>query len=1159
MALLLAWVGLVTFSHSAAAAAAAAVVLGPDWRVVLPAEPTETQRFAAAELVHFVQRMTGWHWAIVTDSADGSASAPGPTLQLGGTRANQALLVQCDARFNQPGRDGFVLRVSPTQVQLLGAADRATLYGVYDLLETWGCRFLAAPTADDDGLSVPQRTSLTLPLGEQRHEPWFVVREIDGGALDAQDALGLVAWSVRNRLNRRFGIRDAILRKRYPDHPASQRAWHTRGGDEQWQWLCHNFAFIFPADANDFAQHPDYFALYQGRRIDLGSGSRRYYGGGNLCTTHPEVIARCVQFTADWFTKHPAGSVMPLWPGDGAIKWCECDNCLALGGRNFMPGRDGSMTRRMIRFVNAVAQPLASRFPDRLLLLPAYANYHLPEPAETIAPNVLVQYCYHGCYAHGPGCSHNQRDLSEMKLWAQQAPGRLGVWEYFLIGDHTLTAPSPVLLPLTHRARDTVRTLAEMDARWYFTQSSPAYQDANPLLYYVLARLLWNPQLDLAALISDFANHWYGPAGTLLTQYHQTLEAAVAQSDWHPLTYSEIALPSPRVYTPQLIAQLTQLLAQAETLDLPAPYQQRVARLRTSHDFTLQHVSTQTLAGLDPAQPWRLERGLDRYLINADGPDVDPKRFDELIQHTLDTGQMDRQMEQTIFRARKRSVPVLRIANDTVEIAVLPEIGGRLIRLLDRASGRNFLLESTGNDQLERIGQRYFNYGGYEEYIGRGFAGPGWETPFRAERFENEHFVGIHLEANFDDLLLQRTYQLPRDGTPRLDIRSTLTNSTSQPRKLSLRGHPLFNLGANCGSFQLLLRREGQLIERQLAAEHDGLSVQPDGAWAAMNPDLNIALLNTFDPQQAQGYVFVDDQQRFFQLELMGAEQELAPGQSLTLAHSFHVLTDAAALRQQMLAPSPQDARPASAETRVTPLQSDIASIPDGKVGAALRLDRDSTLAFSTRYLRPNAGTLTAWVRPSVSSADLQFAFLLSAGNNSPQWFHIVLGAGQLNVLMKDGPAPYTAPGSYYASLSAEVTDWPARQWRHVAVVWADAGAGHGVLQIYLDGKLAAERYDLTLGQPLNAERFTIGRSSASARTRPSAAFDIDEWRLFNTPLTAAQVQAQMHSPGAAPTPGLLLELSGEGSAEGASRTTLPLDAASVPQRVRDILQERQP
>lgn len=1084
----------------------------------LPPQPTEAERFAAAELRDYLSRMNAGDLSITL-------------------RRDAAL-----------GRDAFRVEIQDKNITLTAGNDRAALYAAYELLEQLGCRFFAP---GDDGEVIPSSLN-ALPDQDVTHRPWFIQREIGGGACEGLDAESVVDWAVKNRLNRRFGLRFALLRKHYPDQPEKHRAWAVRGGDLNWQWICHNFSFMFPRDSGLFETHPEYFALYKNRRLNLGTPQRSHYGGGNLCTTHPDVIRRAAEFAIQWFDDNPDGTVVPMWPGDGAIKWCECDDCRALGGVNFMPGPEGSMSRRLITFTNAVASLVAEKHPDRLILLPAYANYLAPQPDMTIEPNILVQYCYHGDYAHGPEQSDVNADAAaQMRTWAAQAPGRFGIWEYFLIGDHAVDQPVPVLLPLVYRVRDTVQFLKSIDARYYFTQSNAAYLPYNALLHHALARYLWQPDLDADALIDDFCRHYYGNAGSTLTRYYQLLERAVQTSDWQPQLYSDVATPSPLVFTDDVVSEAEQLLASAESeSNLTDVQRRRIAQLRTAHDFTVSNVRTQSAAGLDGDRPWRLARYGDYYVINADGHDVDPHRFDDMVRLAVDTGRFDRNFERLVFRAQKRRADIVFLENDRIQVAVVPEIGGRIVRLIDKASGRNFLAESPGSDQLDTIGDAYFNYGGYEEYIGKAFAGPGWETPYTVARGDHE----LTLTAEIDDFRLTRKLVIQPGSAAVLKIESTLTNLDGNTRTTTLRAHPMFDLGGASGDNVLHLAAADKTIRRRLAEEHDGLSVQPDGLWAVVDEQLNVGVVNRFDASAADAYVFNDPNGRYFNFELMGRSVDLAPGASMTLAHQYTLLTDAARQLPLVLAGQPVEAEPIE---QVKPL-NDRVDFTGGVVGQAAAFDDESLVSYPAHYIKANAGTIEGWCRLPVNAAEAKAAHLIGVGDNNPAWFQTTVHEGRFSVLFKDGRKPYQDKGEYYASLAADVGAWKADRWHHFAIVWGNVGEGQSLLQIYINGKLEAERYNVTLGRRYKNDSIAVGRSSASATQRMRG--HLDELRISNHPRTGSEIAAAFEAvrrgESLEPGNGTLLLIGADGEMTAASRTSLPMDDQGVALRVGRIIED---
>lgn len=1071
--------------------------------VVLPAEASPAEAFAGQEMTSFLKQMID-----VEVTRDSSASGDvALVIEIGNTPGNRPWRERFPTVVTGPGADSFAVVQQGRRLRLVGGGDRGTLYAVYSWLEHQGCRWFAP---GESGQVIPHLESLELHDGERLGVPKNITREI-GGDAGPFDPWEYMLWQTRNRLNRSFAMRDGYLQKKYAGHPELATAWSRLGGMERWHWIAHNFAFMFGDLDAWFDKHPEYFALYNGQRVRPGSPGRPGYGGGNLALTNPDVVEYCAEFTSRWFDEHPAGTIVPMWPADGAIKWDESPEAMALGGKNFTAGPEGSMSRRLVTFTNAVARRVAEKHPDRLILLPAYQSYIEPVDDLPIEPNVFVQYCYHADYAHGPLNSPVNADAAErMRRWAEKVPGRFGVWEYFLIGDHLLTEPQPVLLPLVYRVRDTMQFLDSIGSTRYFTQSSTIYQPYNPLLYYALARYTWDPSLDADELIRDYALHAFGPAaGPHVAAFYIRLEQIVQASPWRPQLYPDVAVPSPDVFSEEHVAELEPMLAAAEAVSLDATQQRRLQDLRRAFTYSTTNARTQALAGLSAEQPWRLERGEHTYTMNADAPDVDPRRFDDVVRQALDTGQATAKFERLLFRARKRTEPIVAIENRILRAEVLPGLGGRLVRLTDRRSGFNFMKERPGGDTLDAIGAGYFDYGGYEEYLGKGFAGPGWEMPFDATVWRSLDGSSITLNATHDGLDWKRVYHLPGGETTTLTLATTLTNTTDAPRTVVLRTHPQLDVGPGLGDAQVKIRQaDGAWVASSPVDEHDGLTVLPHGAWALLNPATDRAVMHRFDPDAATPYFFVSDDRAYAQMELFGEPQELLPGESTTLTQTLYVgsveaiESAIAELDSTTWLSLPDVPDPPRA---VAPLDGEL-SATKGVVGRAMKRDRPAEqLTYDGGRLDPQSGTIEMWVRLPDTPPASGLVWLLSVGENNPEWLYLVAEPGKLTFCSKSGKSPYTAADMFYVSLSTAAALFDG-QWHHVALAWGQADDSPGMLRIYLDGTLRESRDDLRLGSLFPAERLRLGGSSATRVVENPCA--IDEFRLSDRPRSAEQIRA---------------------------------------------------
>jgi hypothetical protein len=840
-----------------ATAAPLALKPGDPAVIRLPEAPSETERFAASELQRYARQLCGLELAIAQEAEPPQGAA---VFWIQRARAPEDL-ARFDPSVAGPGKDSFHLKVEGRSVRLTGGGDRGVLYGVYELLERQGCRwFMPGPL----GEVVPRRADFVLAETDRLFVPRFLQRELAPNGGEGMTPAQVVDWEVKNRLNRDFNRR------------VEAAEWTKRGGFLQWQWIAHNYKWILPPEKY-FKEHPEYYALYKGQRVELGNEK------GNVCTTHPDVLRLFAEFVSEWFDKNPEGSVFPLSPPDGAIRWCECPSCQALGGINFMPGTKGSMSRRQVAFVNEVARRVRAKHPDRFLLLLAYQNTADPVPDLRLEPNVLAQVAHHGCFAHGYGqCPENKAAAERLRGWAamaDRASGSPGVWDYFLLQIDGQSGSKLAPVPFARTARDSVRFLDSLGGRWFFTQTGPL-QHSNPFVFYALARLLWDPALDFDALEKDFHSAFYGPAAAPMLRLNRLLEERVQAAAWHPTAWPNITAPSPLVFTPAALAEAEKLLAEAERLAAAPPAKARVALARASLDFAKSATAQST--------PWVLKRGETSYVVNADaGPD-NAEEVAKLAREKQRSSDPEGVLTRLIFRLQKRELPILAAENARLRVSVLPGVGGRILRLVDQATGVSFLREPRDVTTLANPGAGYFSWGGYEEYVGTPFASPGWEQAYEVLHVSDGPCAGWVMRTSLGDLKLERKVLVPNGDAPELQVESTLTNGGAVPVKTRLRVHPEMRMAENHEGFSLVtLDTQGKLARAPIGA---GLRAQPAGLWAVVDAADRNGIAHLFDPAEAEAlFVFVP-QEQFFNMELMGRERTLAPGESLKITHRYHLL-----------------------------------------------------------------------------------------------------------------------------------------------------------------------------------------------------------------------------------------------------------------------------
>ncbi|MBR5520161.1 MAG: DUF4838 domain-containing protein, partial [Clostridia bacterium] len=331
--------------------------------------------------------------------------------------------------------DGYRIATDKTSLYLDGNLSRGTLYAAYGFAERWlGWRAFSPDTEviDSDGAA-----ELAANL-EIIDNPVFSYRNCDAYGF-AHDRV----FSAFSRVNAYGSADDAF------------------GGNIPWIG-CHTFESLCPPSVY-FDEHPEYYSLYEGKRIP-GSNEPGAFTG-QLCLTNPDVLRIVTENVLAKLRANPNLRIVDVSQNDNA-RYCQCEACAAVDAE------EGSTAGTMIRFVNAVAEAVEKEFPDVLVQTFAY-QYTRKAPKITKARhNVIVRYCtIEACFRHpiaDPNCEKNAGAFYEELTEWQQKADHLSIWDY-ITNYRCYVAPFPNFLSL----RENARFFADCHALHIFEEDSP--------------------------------------------------------------------------------------------------------------------------------------------------------------------------------------------------------------------------------------------------------------------------------------------------------------------------------------------------------------------------------------------------------------------------------------------------------------------------------------------------------------------------------------------------------------------------------------------------------------------------------------------------------------------------------------------------------------
>jgi hypothetical protein len=397
-------------------------------------------------------------------------------------------------KAHELGPEGFILRTDGRSLLLLAHSSLGVQHAVTTFLHRIGCRwFFPGKTWS----VIPKQATIEGAWNE-RHSPSFAIERHIGYGFGAYRPCSqdFDEWKRHNRMG----------------GPLAVSIGHS------WQGI---------DAANDFREHPEWFALVGGKRQ-----------ASKPCYSHPEVLRRAI---AHALKEAAAGRAMiSLSPPDG-LGYCECEACTAVfqggapfssHGTKFAKRPDGVVvnvtSETLFNLVNEVAKAVAEKYPKTLVGCYAYSAYSHP-PSFPLHPNVFLQTTT--AYRRTPLSLEEQ-----LKAFGEKTV-LVGIREYYSVYQWDWDGPHPGHME-PGKLEKSLRLFRQNNVTSVNAEASNNWGPRG-LGYYVASQLLWDVKADVRAIVRDFYEKAFGPAARAMERYYArwygssvtTEEAAATQEE----------------------------------------------------------------------------------------------------------------------------------------------------------------------------------------------------------------------------------------------------------------------------------------------------------------------------------------------------------------------------------------------------------------------------------------------------------------------------------------------------------------------------------------------------------------------------------------------------------------------------------------------------
>lgn len=465
----------------------------PQFSIIVPAKSADTEMQAALLLQSAIRKMSGCELPVLRTEQTNLKNALYITPDCFSEGSPTAGIPKGLKKHFTPDfevkraaliADAFLISIQKDQILLLSGGKKGAIYGVVHLLEKYlGCR-MYAPEAE----IMPRKSSIALPVLCAMDKPVNNIRIVNGVLTQQHEA-----YRNWQRLN---------------DHHEE----FAKG------YYVHTFNRLVPWEAH-FAPHPEYFAYMGGKRII-----------DQLCLSNPDVFELTIKKLQEEMARQPEKILWSVSQGDN-FSYCQCEQCAKI------TAAEGSAAGPIIHFVNKVA----ARFPDKIISTLAYQYSRKAPKHVKPADNVQIMLCTIELN-RSESIEQDPRSVSflnDIKEWGKISKN-IYLWDYTVNFSHHIT-PFPNL----HTLQNNIQFFTKNGVNAHFQQTNASVgHEFSELKAYLIARLLWNPDVNADSITTDFLNGYYGAGGVFIQKYIRHLSAEIKKTgEWldiygHPTAHA---------------------------------------------------------------------------------------------------------------------------------------------------------------------------------------------------------------------------------------------------------------------------------------------------------------------------------------------------------------------------------------------------------------------------------------------------------------------------------------------------------------------------------------------------------------------------------------------------------------------------------------------
>ena len=450
-------------------------------KIVISLSANETEKFASSKLCEKLNLIFG-----------GYSIASSNTAESGDIIIGNNTYINFD--FSSKKLGSFYIKSVDNKIIINGNGTDGLINGVYEFLD----RFCNYEVYEKDIIRYTDAEKLVInEKADVEYEPFFEYRKVD------------TASSYNNEYAHANSLNSNI---KFPD---------SQGGMVEYiSQFAHTLTTQFCSADKYFNEHPEYFALHDGKRTP-----------DQICPSNEDTVKlitdEVLQLLKERHDPTQNLQIVSLTQNDNGSN-CTCEKCKALDEAN------GSNIGSMLTMVNKVAQKVKQAGYDNVAVDTFAYQWTRTVPTK-IKPldNVIIRLCsIECCFAHPINytkCKQNKLFMDDLKGWGKICD-RVYIWDY--VNNYSETF---LPFPNFNVLQENIKTFYENGAKGLYEEGNYYMNECNGEFYelrsYLLSKLMENPfRTDYSELMNNYLEAVYGPGGKYLREY---IDLTCSLSDNH--------------------------------------------------------------------------------------------------------------------------------------------------------------------------------------------------------------------------------------------------------------------------------------------------------------------------------------------------------------------------------------------------------------------------------------------------------------------------------------------------------------------------------------------------------------------------------------------------------------------------------------------------